>query len=260
MSIKKMVLIAVMAAAVTVAYAEDNADKKSSASELPKVMCPLKPDPPPVVDGELNEWQNVPGTIEITPAQVRWGKPKWKDEDDLGGTFHMCWDQNYLYLAAEVIDDKIMVSHSGNQLWMSDHIEFDIDVDWKTGVKGEFGKKQFVFGFSPGNFQNTGDPLNDITAEFYVFRPAGIADNAEIDVASKRTEDGYTLEVRIPWKFFGISPKQGDTIAFDIHFSDSDDALQQETMTSLYPAVWKGRKRERMIPVVLGDTSGKVKK
>lgn len=260
MSIKKIMLTAVMITTIATYYAGNNTEKKPAALELPQIMCPLKPDPPPVVDGELTEWQNVPGAIEITPDQVRWGKPKWKDEDDLSGIFHMCWDQNYLYLAANVIDDKVMVVHSGNKLWMSDHIEFDIDVDWQPGIKGDFKNKQFVFGFSPGNFQNTGDPLNDIPAEFYVFRPAGIGDNAEIDVASKRTEDGYSLEVRIPWKFFGIVPKQGKTVGVDIHFSDSDDAHQQETMTSLYPAEWAGRKRERMIPVALGDTSGKIKK
>jgi hypothetical protein len=226
---------------------------------VPKVICPQKPDPPPVVDGELIEWENLPGAVEITPAHVRWGKTKISGESDLGGTLRLCWDKNYLYLAADVIDDKIRVTQSGRDIYKTDHIEFDIDLAWKPGVKGVFGEGQLAFGFSPGNFSNTGDPMVDLEPEFYIFYP-DLADNAEIDVASKKTEDGYTLEVRIPWSFLKVKPQIGTLIAVDIRLSDSDGTNDQESMTSLYPAAWKGRKREKMIPVFLGDTSGKVKK
>jgi hypothetical protein len=258
---KNSLLIIALTLTITTVVAKNNDQKKTVETvNLPKIICPQKPDPPPVVDGELNEWENLPGVIEITPDQICHGKDKFSEEGDLGGIFRICWDKNYLYLAADVVDDKIVVTRAGKDLWQTDHIEFDIDIAWQPGVKGNFGKNQFVFGFSPGNFSRTGDPLADIEPEFYIFMPASIGDNAEIDVASKETEIGYTLEIRIPWKFFGIKPAIGRLIAFDIHFSDTDDSNSQESMTSLFPGKWRRRKRERMIPVILGDTSGETKK
>jgi hypothetical protein len=224
------------------------------------VICALKPDPPPLIDGSLNEWNQVPGEIEVTPEQVCSGKTKWKTEDDLSGSFRICWDRNYLYITAQVVDDKHKVTLTGAKLWQSDHIEFDIDVDWDWKAKGEFKGKQYIFGFSPGNFSNTGDPMADLEAEFYVFKPDGIADNAQIDVASRKTEDGYTLEARIPWSLFKIKPTVGMILGIDMHFSDTDDSDSQESFTALRKGKWGKRLRQKLIPMILTDAEGKSEK
>jgi hypothetical protein len=33
--------------------------------KAPALICPLKPDPPPLIDGNPKEWQSLPGAIEI---------------------------------------------------------------------------------------------------------------------------------------------------------------------------------------------------
>jgi hypothetical protein len=223
----------------------------------PSVICPLKPDPPPLIDGNPREWQSLPGTIEISGEQVQWGKAKWKNKEDLSGFVNFCWDENYLYVLAQVTDDKVLVTKSGKYLVRADHIELDIDPVWKAGCKGGFTKQQFIIGMSPGNMEHTGDPMLDSDPEFYIYCPQNIQSAEGIDVASARTEKGYLIEACIPWKLLGTKPEQGDTIGLDIHLSDSDNVEDQEKMTSLYPGAWKGRKRENMIPVML--TGAKVK-
>lgn len=221
------------------------------------LICPLKPDPPPLIDGNPKEWQSLPGTIEINGEQVRWGKAKWKNEEDLSGIVNLCWDENYFYVLAQVTDDKVMVTKSGKFLFRTDHIELDIDPVRTPDCKGPFTNKQFIVGVSPGNMEKSGDAMQDSEPEFYIYCPDNLKLAPGIDVASSSTETGYLIEVRIPWKLLGIKPAKGKIIGLDVHFSDSDNTDDQEKMTSLYPANWQGRKRENMLPVTLTGTQGK---
>ena len=146
----------------------------ANAKTKQKIICPQKTDPPPVIDGDINEWLSLPGEIIITEEHVQWGKEKWKNEDDLSGSFHLCWDVNYLYILAEVIDDKLLVTQSGNDLYKTDHIEIDIDTDYHPDAKGSYTAKQFLIAVSPGNMEDSGDPLTDIGPEFYIYHPVNL--------------------------------------------------------------------------------------
>ncbi|HPY90905.1 MAG TPA: hypothetical protein PLT23_09275, partial [Lentisphaeria bacterium] len=53
--------------------------------------CPLKPDPPPVIDGDIREWERLPA-FEVEEKNVTWGKAKWEGEEDLSGSFKVCYD------------------------------------------------------------------------------------------------------------------------------------------------------------------------
>ncbi len=249
MSIGNKLLIALFSALPLLCWA--------GGMKTPGIICPLKSDPPPLIDGNPKEWQSLPGAIEITGEQVRWGKAKWKNEEDLSGTVNFCWDSNYFYVLAQVTDDKILVTKSGKNLFQTDHIELDIDPCWTPGCKGPFTKQQFVIGISPGNMEKTGDPISDIEPEFYIYCPQDIKSAEGIDIASTRTDNGYLIEARISWELLGTKPVQGKTIGLDIHFSDSDNVEDQEKMTSLYPGDWTGRKREKMMPVMLTGIQGK---
>jgi len=233
-----------------------NAAKK----DMPKVLCPLKPDPPVVVDGSISEWFTLPGGTEVSDKDIKHGKKKWKGEDDLSGNFKLCWDKNYLYFMAEVIDDKFRYENVGKSLFNNDYIMLDIDPHWKPGVKGKFTNKQFLIALGAGNMENSGDPLFDVLPEFYIYHPAKLKKKANIDVASQKTEDGYVIEARIPWTFLGVKAVQGMTIGLDLHLSDSDESNSQETMSYLYPHP-SGRillkHRDKLVPIKLGDTSGK---
>lgn len=228
----------------------------SSVVSGENILCPLRPDPPPSIDGDISEWYQSSGSFKVKGENITYNKAGWKGENDLSGTLWLGWDKNHLYLAAEVIDDMFFQDKSGKDIWLGDHLEFDFDPKYKPGVKDIFAKEQFVMGFSPGNLQDTGDPLFDMPPECYIWRPIGL-EPPQIDVAVLRTEDGYTLEASIPWKLFGIKPKQGMIFGVDFRISDSDGPNSQDAMTSLFPKKWIGRRRERLIQIKLGDTEGK---
>ena len=51
-----------------------------------------KGDPPIVVDGVLDDWENVPNAIHLRDkAQVTFQPHYWTGPDDLSGTVHLAW-------------------------------------------------------------------------------------------------------------------------------------------------------------------------
>lgn len=221
-----------------------------------EIACPLKPDPPPQMDGSLNEWYAHPAPIEVTGANIVWGKPKWQNDQDLSGTMWLYWDENYLYVAADVVDDRFIQTKTGDGIWYGDHLELYIDTAWKPGITGSFGKGQFQFGFSPGNLMNTGDALLDLPPETVVAVPLDLNPES-VKIAASRTEKGYALEAAIPWKLLGVKPVKGMTLGVDFCFSDTDNPGSQDTMSSLVPGPWACAKREHLAPMRLGDSQGK---
>ena len=219
----------------------------------------MKPDPPIAIDGQLGDWSKVPGGWDILGAEhVVAGASKWHGNDDLSGNVKLAWRRECLYLSADVSDDQIQVQH-GADLWKGDYVGLyvdttpDIDKD-NTG----FGPNQFNLGFSPGNFKHTGDILTDIGPEAYMFAPR-IAECPDIQVASQRTEKGYTIEAMIPWKALGITnPEQGMKLGIQIMLSDCDSPqpIQEKVMVLNTPWTGSGN-RGQLLKAVLAGTDGK---
>jgi hypothetical protein len=221
-----------------------------------EVRCPLKPDPPPTMDGNFAKWYKNPCPIVVVGDQVTYNKAKWKGEDDLSGTLYLYWDANYLYLAAEVVDSTFIQDQSGDKIWYGDHIEFFLDTKYDPSAKGHFGAGQFHIGFSPGNLTKSGDPLFDLPPEVVIAYPPAMSPEG-IRVAAVRTEKGYNLEAQIPWKLLKVEPKQGMTLGLDFSISDTDSPGSQDKMTSLVAGPWNVDQRDHLVPMKLCDSQGK---
>ena len=89
---------------------------------------PYKPDPPPAIDGRLDEWENVPNAYAIqTREQVAHGGKAWKSPQDLSAKVWLAWRGEYLYLAADVTDDRHVQKGRGRNMWRGDHVELYLD-------------------------------------------------------------------------------------------------------------------------------------
>ena len=242
-------------------FADDPKAPAPAAPARVEYCCPLKPDPPPVIDGDNREWELVPNAMTVQDKNVTWGRHNYKGDEDLSGTITLCYDQNYLYLLAEVVDDKLIVEDG--KIFITDHIELSFVPMFDASLNGVVDKtKLYVLGFSPGNFENTGDPLLDIEASGTMVFPIGAPWDG-MDVEASMTEEGYLLEARIPWRILGVKSadvKQGATFFIDVHLSDSDNGPTQETLTSLNPIKWAGRRWENLLKMTLVGTDGKPQK
>lgn len=238
---------------LTVLHAAEPASK-------PVIICPQKPDPPPVIDGDPAEWEQLPGAITLDKSHIVWGKAQHQNEEDLSGTVRLCYDENYLYLMVEVVDESIKTASDKN-MFVSDHVELDFAPVYKDGAVGPRQNDWRILGFTPGTVEESGDPLTDMEADATAAAPAGL-DWSGTDVGSSITEDGYIIEARVPWKVLGVKGrvKAGMVFGVDVHLSDSDKDFVQESMTSLNnKTAWRGRRQENILKMVLTGTDGKIK-
>jgi len=225
----------------------------------PVFVIPLKPDPPPAVDGQLAEWTSRPGTLVLNRReQATWGGGSWQSPADLSAKLWLAWRADTLYLAASVTDDQLRQSQRGEGIWRGDHVMLFLDVlPDDEPHRDSFGPGQFQIAFTPGNFSRTGDSGVDCPPEIHCYRP-GNTRLAGAAIAAAQTPQGYDLEAAIPWPQLGVSaPASGMTLRLEVAVSDTDGAeTRQETMMTSSTAKWEIT-RSRLNAAALGDTSGR---
>ena len=222
-------------------------------------VIPLKPDPPPAVDGHLTEWVNRPGAFVLNRReQATWGVGAWSSPADLSAEVWLAWRPDTFYLAASVTDDQLRQTQRGEGMWRGDHVMLFLDVlPDEEPQRNHFGRGQFQIALSPGNFLRTGDAGVDCVPEIFCYRPPG-ARLAGATITATRTRQGYDLEAAIPWSQLGVTaPAAGMLLALEVAVSDTDGAeVRQETLMTSSTASWQ-MTRSRLRTAVLGDTSGR---
>lgn len=181
-----------------------------------------------------------------------WGGPK-----DLSATFKVLWDEQYVYVAVHVVDDKVnepfgtLVSGTDTGSWDDDGVELMFDNDgsnmshyyigdpmhhefhfvysakhpfvFDNFWKYQAGAPQPMFALPSGEkeplaFPNEMMEKHEITREF-----ANPPYNGAF--AFKRTADGYNLELRmsLPGAVMKPLPDGGRPIGFDVAINDNDE-------------------------------------
>jgi len=183
---------------------------------------------PPILDGDWGEWKDL--TTEYPARNVVYGKENWANGDDLEASFHVGWDNNYLYIGVKVRDDKYVQNATGENIFKGDSIEILLD----TKLQDDF----YYDKLSPDDFQlgiNPGRPDPGGTKEAYLWFPNNIAGaRSGVQIAS-RLEDGvYRIEAAIPWSVFELTPAAGRHYGFALSVSDNDngDENVQQSMVS----------------------------
>lgn len=225
---------------------------------------PFKPDPPPAIDGRLDEWQSVPNArTAATKAHCAYGAEKWNSAADLSARVWLAWRDEYLYLAADVADDQHRQTLRGHDMVRGDHLEVYLDLTPQAPPGRAFlGAGQVRFGLSPGNFEQTGDPQVDIPAEAVILGPEPITATGVL-IAAQKTDAGYAIEAAIPWSLIGratgkpdLRPAKGMALSLEALVSDTDGvAPAQEKMLALRPVAWQPT-CDRLIVAALAGSDG----
>lgn len=128
--------------------------------------------------------------------------------------FGLLWDREYLYVAAEVMDESLI--NDSDQPFRDDAVEIYIDVNNNGGSYDSFDN-QFIVGYGRNSILISkpfeGEVLHSL---------------AEID-------GGYTVELAIPWSGLGLLPGNNVSIGFDIGVDDDDDGEARDGQQ-----VWAG--------------------
>jgi hypothetical protein len=213
------------------------------------------------IDGDLSDWDGVKGfTMDQEKfffvgqgmSSKNWGGPK-----DLSATFKVVWDEQYIYVAIHVVDDKVnepfgsLVSGTETGSWDDDGVELMFDNDSSNMSHyyiGDLMHHEFHFVYSarhPFVFDNfwkyeqgapqpifdlpngEKEPLafaNEVMAKHEITK--GFADPPyNGSFAFKRTTDGYNLELRMSLPGAIMKPiyDGGRRIGFDVAINDNDE-------------------------------------
>ena len=90
------------------------------------------------------------------PANDETGRASELPPEDLSARFRLAWRNNGLFIAVEVKDEFVFQPLTGRKLYHGDHVVIWMDFTPGSDTKRtRFGKGQFQFGLSPGDFKGT---------------------------------------------------------------------------------------------------------
>lgn len=192
-----MVLLALMAGGA-------RADDKPIVGLIPKAQKPI------VMDGKLDDWQGA----FVTPLNAT-----HPDFANRATQIYYLWDDEALYVGVRALDTNPTHMSPEAALYDGDAIEFYFDA--RQG--NELGKPDWAPGTLHAFF--TAVTGHEIKPRFHVrdlpaFRGLTLKG---VDLAARRTPDGYTLQFKLPWANFpGVTPKPGLPIGIDIEMGSAD--------------------------------------
>lgn len=231
-----------------------------------------------VLDGDLSEW-NLSDPIVLDKAeQVSRDAHMWAGVNDLSAKVYVAWDENYLYIGAEITENTPygsiemlpMDGQDNIQLYLSTNPDADparLEYDsndfkvylimnkgyWDTAVDRSMVPKDSRKRYISAGLDGMEDVLSDKAAKNG--QPEGYAVGTKECVTENGT--GFIYEARIPWAAFvereiaQYCPAIGDTVNFNFLVTDIDypcpgtEYIPQMNWTGypteyidLYPACW----------------------
>jgi hypothetical protein len=76
-----------------------------------------------IIDGNLTEWETSSPVVVDNAGQLVRDETIWKGPLDFSGQIYLMWDEDNLYIAAEMLDDVPFVERQGMGIHLFDSIE-----------------------------------------------------------------------------------------------------------------------------------------
>ena len=165
----------------------------------------------PVIDGTAESlWENVPSySLDNT---IRGDEVS---DSDFSARFRPLWDANNLYLLVEVTDETLV--NDSDETYDDDGVEIYLDINNDKATSYGLDDYQIIFRY--------GD--SDIAVNPSGRSIPGIAR------AESTTNNGYLMELALPWEALGEdNPQVGTQVGLDVHAADDDDGGSRDTKIS----------------------------
>ena len=178
------------------------------------MFAAVRSDSPITNDGDLSEWNNAIPFYLNHPSQIKM-MPDWGGPEDLSGKGYLKWDENNIYIAAEVIDNSFHQMEFGEEIWKGDSIQFALDFELSRDPKRE-GHHEIGYAIN----------YNKIIKWRWISaygKPIGSFNEGKIAIIQRYNKMIY--EIEIPWS--SLLPenrkiKSKDKIGFAFLINDND--------------------------------------
>ncbi len=162
-----------------------------------------------VVDGRLDEWRNFDPLVLARRDDVIVNYMRWLDESDASGRFFIGHDKYNLYVAGDILDDKLFRSGSSG-----DYLGVYLDI--RDGA-GDFVTRDSDM--ENGVYMIKIQPPGSGGGDFRV----SSEQNMQPVLGATLTEGGWSFELKIPLAYLaGLDPKERDRIGFGVEIFDVD--------------------------------------
>jgi hypothetical protein len=210
-------------------FSEENAQSTEEDIRPGQGVVAVFLNAPPTIDGDIGDWQLPLYAVETVVA----GQAYYANKKDISAEVKLAWDAQFLYIGALVRDTKFVQEATGPQLWKGDSLEVLLDAELADDFEDHtLNLDDFQLGISPGNLLETPVP------EAYMWAPRQMAgERTDLLIASRLTDDGYMMEVAVPWSEFDVVPQAGQHFGFLFSVSDNDTAGNnaQQSVVSFAP-------------------------
>lgn len=200
-----------------------------------------------VIDGQLDEWNDVFYTKFITP--------RWMSRQDLSATTYLGWDDQNLYIAADVTDDKIWNDSDVNKsLYLGDQMRLRLSAQPDKQTEG-FGEPDLEIFVAPTS--STGKPACRMKIGKADPKVITSGDDSGVQWAVGVKEGGYLVEVALPVAILKANGfKLGDKISYNlaIYDRDTDDIAEWKQTHMRISSSDVSLKPEQWPVVELADT------
>lgn len=146
-----------------------------------------------------------------------------------GADLRMGSGEDGLMLQIIVLDNTVSPAAAGEGMWQSDCVQIAIDVEPMTSKTGYSGTC-FELGF--------GLLASGQIAHHAWYSGGGPFDFGNVVMQGHRTEAGYRLDLRIPWRSLGVK-EAPDVIGFNMVVSDAANANRARRIVEWTPGISK---------------------
>ena len=192
---------------------QGNLAAKAKAHPLPRARV-VRVKTAPALDGSSRGWENVPELL-IHPADLFQGKVA--NEADSSAAFRLAHDGRTLFLDVQVKDDVVVTNIAPDDIkghWRSDSIE--VCLDPAGGAEDTMGC--YKLGIFPFDMSGVVRAARDADAN-----QGPVEETApKTRLGSRRTEDGYRIQVAIPFQEFGLDYRKKSRLGFNLIVYDGD--------------------------------------
>jgi len=194
--------------------------------EIPSVGYPK-----PILDGVMDDvW-----LLSTEQVMTFFTGAEPTSPEDCSGSWWALWDEEYLYVLVNVIDEALVQDSDPTQGWLDDRVEIYVDGDNAKGTSTDNNDYQYNFRWNFGQVEAPVEWYNS---------PRSLQ-GLEYGVAT--TDSGYLVEARMPWSTMtGEVPYEDQLIGINVMIDDDDDGGAEdtqfqwftETTTPHDPSLW----------------------
>ncbi|MCM5663047.1 sugar-binding protein [Galbibacter mesophilus] len=172
-----------------------------TVTEVDKVLA-NKTNTPILIDATIEDSWNASEVISMDKVPLG----TVSDSTDLDATFRLLWDEDYLYILVNVMDNELVPVEDPSKIWNYDGIEIYIDATNDKTDSYNTNDRQIVYTYNASSLVGASGTMS--------------IENAL--AAQSTTSNGYQAEIALSWSDMGINPSDGHYIGLDVMIADND--------------------------------------